>query len=213
MVINNHHHPTIARPIKPGSMGQAMPGWSAAILADDCDEPVGPDQVGRVALSIADSPLMWFTGYDNAPDKNAEKFSSDGKWYFTGDTGCVDADGYFYFSSRDDDVIIMAGYRIGPFEVESVLATHPAIAECAVIAVPDEVRGEVMECYAVLQSGVEESASLAVELQQWVKSRYAAHAFPRIIHFTKELPKTPSGKIQRVVLRQLRRDELAKGAV
>jgi acetyl-CoA synthetase len=103
----------------------------------------------------------------------------------------------------------MAGYRIGPFEVESAMATHPAVAESAVIAVPDEVRGEVIEAYVVLRDGYDASPEMAREIQQWVKTRFAAHAYPRAVHFADILPKTPSGKIQRFVLKQRRREELA----
>ena len=145
------------------------------------------------------------------PQKSAEKFTNDGRWYLTGDTGRIDEDGYFYFSSRDDDVIIMAGYRIGPFEVESVLVTHDAVEEAAVIAVPDAIRGEVMEAFVVLRDHASPSPALAAEIQQWVKARYAAHAYPRSVHFAPGLPKTPPGKIQRFVLRQQRRAELEAG--
>ena len=120
----------------------------------------------------------------------------------------VGGDGYFHFSARDDDVIIMAGYRIGPFEVESTIATHPAVAETAVIAVPDEVRGEVIEAFVVLRDGNVASPELEREIQHWVKTRFAAHAFPRAVHFVASLPKTPSGKIQRFVLKQQRRQQL-----
>ena len=122
-----------------------------------------------------------------------------------------DEDGYFHFSARDDDVIIMAGYRIGPFEVESTMATHPAVAESAAIAVPDAVRGEVLEAYVVLREGHAASPALEREIQQWVKTRFAAHAYPRAVHFIGAMPKTPSGKIQRFVLKQRRRAELAGG--
>lgn len=210
MLINNHHHAAVSRPIKPGSMGQAMPGWTATVLHAERDEEVGPNEVGRVAMVVAESPLAFFAGYDGDPAKSAEKFAGGGKWYLTGDTGLYDDEGYFHFSARDDDVIIMAGYRIGPFEVESVLSTHPAVAESAVIAVPDEVRGEVMEAFVVLRDGHAGSADLTRELQLWVKARYAAHAYPREIHFTAALPKTPSGKIQRFVLKQQRREQLAE---
>jgi acetyl-CoA synthetase len=210
MLINNHHHPLLKRPIKPGSMGQPMPGWTAVVLHKEHDEPVGPNQLGRVAMDLAGSPLAWFSGYHEDPAKSAEKFTADGRWYLTGDTGWMDEEGYFYFSAREDDVIIMAGYRIGPFEVESVIATHPAVAESAVIAVPDTVRGEVIEAYVVVRPGVEETAELALDIQQWVKTRYAAHAYPRMIHFAEMLPKTPSGKVQRFLLRQRRRAELAR---
>jgi acetyl-CoA synthetase len=174
------------------------------ILHSDRDEEAGTETMGRVAIDLAASPLAWFTGYDGDPARTAEKFAGNGRWYLTGDTGLVDAEGYFHFSARDDDVIIMAGYRIGPFEVESALATHPAVAECAVIAVPDAVRGEVIEAFVVLREGHAGSDELARELQQWVKTNFAAHAYPRAVHFAAALPKTPSGKIQRFVLKQQR---------
>ena len=113
-----------------------------------------------------------------------------------------------FFSSRDDDVIVMAGYRIGPFEVESVLLTHPNVAEAAAIGVPDELRGEVLEAFVVLAPGTDATPALTVELQQLVKTKFAAHAFPRSIHYVDELPKTPSGKIQRFVLRAPRTAEM-----
>lgn len=214
MLINNHHHPAVARPIKPRSMGQSMPGWCAVILDDDRDVELAPGEVGRVAIRLADSPLAWFDGYHGDPDKTADKFTADGRYYLTGDTGAVDTEGYFTFSARDDDVIIMSGYRIGPFEVESTMATHPAVAESAVIAVPDDVRGEVVEAYAVLQEGHSPSAELEQDIQQWVKRNYAAHAYPRAVHFIDAMPKTPSGKIQRFVLKQRRIAEIQanKGA-
>jgi acetyl-CoA synthetase len=205
MLINNHQFPALRRPIRPGSMGHPMPGWSLHVLHEDRDDVAPPGTVGRIAVDLATSPLTWFRGYEGDPVKSAEKFSPDGRWYYTGDVARVDDDGYFHFSSRDDDVIIMAGYRIGPFEVESVLVTHPAVAECAVIAAPDEVRGEVLEAYVVLQDGQEPSDALVAELQHLVKTRFAAHAYPRAVHFADALPKTPSGKIQRYVLRAQRR--------
>jgi acetyl-CoA synthetase len=168
--------------------------------------------VGRVAMDLTDSPLAWFAGYDGDAAKTTEKFSGDGRWYLTGDTGMIDAQGYFHFSARDDDVIIMAGYRIGPFEVESAMASHPAVAECAVIAVPDAVRGEVIEAFVVLREGHEASGELARDVQQWVKTKFAAHAYPRTVHFAEALPKTPSGKIQRFVLKQQRLRALAVDA-
>ncbi|MGY0063849.1 AMP-binding protein [Streptomyces sp. LZ34] len=204
MLINNHHLPALRRPVRPGAMGHPMPGWSLHVLHEDRDEIAPVGTVGRIAADLSESPLAWFRGYEGDPGKSAEKFSPDGRWYYTGDVGRVDDEGYFHFSSRDDDVIIMAGYRIGPFEVESVLATHPAVVECAVIAAPDEVRGEVLEAYVVLQDAVGASEALAAELQRLVKKRYAAHAYPRAVHFVDRLPKTPSGKIQRYVLRQQR---------
>ncbi|KOX12660.1 AMP-binding protein [Nocardiopsis sp. NRRL B-16309] len=208
MTLANHHHRELARPLKTGSMGRPVPGWSLTVLADDRDEPAGADILGRVAIDVAASPLMTFRGYQ-IPGQSHTKFSADGRYYLTGDAGRVDDDGDFFFSSRDDDVIIMAGYRIGPFEIESVLAQHPAVAECSVIGAPDEVRGEIIEAYVVLREGTDASPDLAGELQTLVKTRYAAHAYPRTIHFLDALPKTPSGKIQRYLLRERRRAEAA----
>jgi acetyl-CoA synthetase len=211
MLINNHHHPLLKRSIKPRSMGTPLPGWSAAVLMEESEELAPPNVVGRVAIDLRESPLAWFEGYDKDSAKSAEKFSADGRWYVTGDTGFFDEEGHFCFSSRDDDVIIMAGYRIGPSDVESVLATHPAVVESAVIAAPDEIRGEVIEAFVVLRPSHPASAELVGDIQKWVKTRFAAHAYPRKVHFVESLPKTPSGKIQRFVLRQQRRAALEGG--
>ncbi|MDX3568568.1 AMP-binding protein [Streptomyces sp. ID05-47C] len=208
MPLANHHHPELARPLKAGSMGRPLPGWSLTVLADEKDEPAAPGVLGRVAIDVAESPLMTFSDYQ-IPGQAGTKFTADGRWYLTGDAGRIDSGGDFFFSSRDDDVIIMAGYRIGPFEIESVLAQHPAVAECSVIGAPDDVRGEVVEAYVVLRDGHDASPELAAEIQQLVKIRYAAHAYPRTIHFIDALPKTPSGKTQRYQLRNRRRTELS----
>lgn len=154
MLVNNHHHPDLKRPLKEGSMGLPMPGWSAVVLRLDKDELASAGEVGRLAFDLSESPFAWFSGYVEEPAKSQEKFAGDGRWYLSGDLARIDDEGYVYFSSRDDDIIIMAGYRIGPFEVESVLATHPGVAESAVIAIPDTVRGEVLEAAVVLRSGV-----------------------------------------------------------
>ena len=208
MLINNHHHAALTQPLREGSMGHAMPGWRAVVLENESDGEADAGEAGRIAIDRHASPLGWFAGYEGNAAKSAEKFSADGRYYLTGDTGMQDGEGYFHFSARDDDVIIMAGYRIGPFEVESAMLTHPAVNEAAVIAVPDEVRGEVIEAYAVLAKGHAPSPELVREIQQWVKTRFAAHAFPRAVHFIQSLPKTPSGKIQRYVLKQQRRAQL-----
>ncbi|WP_406222134.1 AMP-binding protein [Streptomyces canus] len=194
----------VRTPVPPGSMGRALPGWSAEVLYDERDEPAPPGTLGRVALSVPDSPLLWFTGYADAPEKTAERFTADGRWYLTGDAGSRDDSGCFFFSSRDDDVIIMAGYRIGPFDVESVLVQHQSVLEAAVIGVPEALRGEVLEAYVVLRPGTLPGEELVTELQQLVKRKFAAHAYPRTVHFTDQLPKTPSGKIQRFLLRRQR---------
>ncbi|MGI9586727.1 MAG: AMP-binding protein, partial [Dietzia maris] len=141
MFIINPWHDSLREDVRPGSMGVPLPGWSCTVLAADSDEPAPVGELGRVAIDVPASPLMWFTGYHQAPEKTAERFSADGRWYYTGDAAKLDADGHFYFSSRDDDVIIMSGYRIGPFDVESVLAKHPDVLESAVIGVPDDLAG------------------------------------------------------------------------
>jgi acetyl-CoA synthetase len=204
MVAINAHAPAAAAPLRPGSMGHAMPGFSIAILAESSDAIAPPGEPGRVAVDLHASPLMWFEAYADAPERTAQRFIAD-RWYLTGDAGRMDAEGYVFFSSRDDDVIIMAGYRIGPFEIESVLLEHPAVAESAVVGVPDDLRGEVVEAFVVLRPGIEATDALGADLQQHVKHGFAAHAYPRRVHFVPELPKTPSGKIQRFLLRETRR--------
>ncbi|WP_137876310.1 AMP-binding protein [Rhodococcus sp. Q] len=185
-----------------GSMGRALPGWSCAVLLDDSDEVAPPRTAGRVAIDTHNSPLMWFAGYVDAPEKTKQRFTEDGRWYVTGDAGSTDEDGHFFFSSRDDDVIIMAGYRIGPFDVESVLVMHEDVIEAAVVGMPDQLRGEVLEAFVVIRDGVEGTDELEVELQTLVKKKFAAHAYPRTVHFVPSLPKTPSGKVQRYILRK-----------
>lgn len=202
MVINNHHHRALRRPLKPGSMGQVMPGWKAQVLELDRDEPASSGEVGRLALDLTQSPLAWFTGYVDDPARSCAKLCGGGRWFLTGDCARVDEDGYYYFAARNDDVIIMAGYRIGPVEVESVLLSHPAVAECAVVAGPDEIRGEALEAFVILKPTHAPSAELTAQIQDWVKRRYAAHAYPRRVHYLQELPRTPSGKVQRFLLRQ-----------
>ncbi|MGV9860457.1 AMP-binding protein [Gordonia sp. NPDC003425] len=201
MFINNHWADGVREPLIAGSMGQPMPGFAAGIV-DDTGTPVsGPDARGQIAIDVAASPAMWFTGYLDAPEKTAARFTEDGRWYLTGDTGRTDGHN-FYFTARDDDVIIMAGYRIGPFDVESVLITHPSVVDVAVVGRPDQLRGEVLEAFVVVADGVVGDDVLEAELQQLVKTGFAAHAYPRTVHFVDALPKTPSGKIQRFVLRQ-----------
>jgi acetyl-CoA synthetase len=202
MTLGNVHRAELRCPIKPGCMGQALPGWSMVVLADDRDEPAAPGVVGRLAVDVAASPLMTFEGYFPPV---SDKFTSDHRYYLTGDAAEVDEDADFHFSSRDDDVIIMAGYRIGPFDIESVLVQHDAVRECAVIGVPDSARGEVIEAVVVLADRETGSSALAEELQLFVKQRYAAHAYPRHVTFVDALPRTPSGKVQRFTLREQRR--------
>ena len=189
MMIVNAWHDAVRSDVPEGSMGRPLPGFAAATLE------------GQIVLDVPASPLIWFAGYLDAPDKTAERFALDGRYYLTGDLG-REEDGLFYFASRDDDLILMAGYRISPFDVESVLVTDPRVLEAAAIGVPDELRGEVLISYVVLKEEVADHAALERELQQLVKEKFAAHAYPRRIHVVEQLPKTPSGKVQRFVLRQ-----------
>lgn len=215
MFIVNPWHPQYRNELRTGSMGVSLPGWASEVLDPVEDEPmdrVAPgdtsdDRLGRVAIDMSASDLKWFAGYLDAPEKTAERFSSDKRWYYTGDAGKRGEDGLFYFASRDDDVVIMAGYRIGPFDVESVLLQDPDVIEAAVIGVPDELRGEVLESYVVLRGEAPEGEAAETktnQLQRLVKTQFAAHAYPRRIHYVSELPKTPSGKIQRFLLRKER---------
>jgi acetyl-CoA synthetase len=189
MMIVNGWHDAVRSDVPEGSMGRPLPGFAAAA------------REGQIVLDVPASPLLWFSGYVDAPEKTAERFAEDGRWYLTGDLG-REEEGLFFFASRDDDLIIMAGYRISPFEVESVLVTHPQVIEAAVIGIPDELRGEVLIAYVVLGNSLDDPAGLEKELQQLVKEQFAAHAYPREVHVVEQLPKTPSGKVQRFVLRQ-----------
>jgi len=181
----------------PGSMGLPLPGFRAVLL-DDAFQELGPRTVGQVAIDRARSPLYWFTGYWRQETTSC----FHGPYYLTGDTAERAADGSFTFVGRADDLITSAGYRIGPFDVESCLIEHPAVAESAVIGKPDPERTELVKAFIVRSAGYDASEALVVELQRFVKQRLAAHAYPREIEFVDELPKTPSGKIQRFVLRQ-----------
>jgi acetyl-CoA synthetase len=203
MLIVNGWHDDVRSEVRPGSMGQPLPGFSCAVLHNDRDEPAPAGTPGRIAVDMTASPLAHFTGY-HGDTGTTGRFTSGGRWYLTGDAGYADADGHYFFSARDDDVIIMAGYRIGPFDVESVLVTHDQVIEAAVIGVPDQLRGEVIEAFVVLRDSSQGTEELAGELQQLVKDKFAAHAYPRRVHFVEALPKTPSGKVQRYLLRRQR---------
>lgn len=209
MPIGFPHHPDLRRPVLAGAMGTALPGWQITVLGEDDDAPVEAGQVGRLAIVVADSPLMTFRGYVGG--HGSDRFRAEGAYFLTGDVASIDAGGIVRFSARDDDVIIMAGYRIGPFDIESTLLQHPAVDEAAVVAAPDEVRGEVVEAFVVPAPGTAVTDDLVAQLQQWVKDNYAAHAYPRRIHFVDNLPKTPSGKIQRAQLRRRRREDSGLG--
>jgi acyl-coenzyme A synthetase/AMP-(fatty) acid ligase len=166
----------IGPPVRPGSMGRPLPGFRAWI-----DE-------GELVVDPATVPTFFIDGDRSRP-------------WRTGDRVSEDEDGYLWFEGRTDDVIISAGYRIGPFEVESALVAHPAVAEAAAVAAPDELRGQVVRAVVVLQPGREPSDELARELQEHVKEQTAPYKYPRVVEFAAELPKTPSGKIRRAALR------------
>lgn len=183
-----------------GSMGKPAPGITLAIVDEDGVE-LPADTEGNIGVKVKpEPPLGLFKEYRGAPDKTAA--TRVGDWYLTGDRAYRDADGYFWFVSRADDVIISAGYRIGPFEVESALIEHPAVAESAVVASPDETRGEVVKAFVVLAPGFTPSDALKKEIQEHVKNVTAPYKYPRKLDFVTELPKTVSGKIRRVELRQ-----------
>ena len=166
----------IGPPVRPGSMGRPLPGFRAWI------------EEGELLIDPSTVPTFFIDGDRDRP-------------WRTGDRVSQDEDGYLWFEGRTDDVIISAGYRIGPFEVESALVAHPAVAEAAAVAAPDEVRGQVVRAVVVLQPGCEPSDELARELQEHVKERTAPYKHPRVVEFAAELPKTPSGKIRRALLR------------
>ena len=186
-------------PIKPGSLGKPTPGLEVAIVDAD-GNPLPPDSEGQIAVKVRPERPPWiFTEYWRDPEATAAAHVGD--YYLTGDRAYVDDDGYFWFSSRADDVIISAGYRIGPFEVESVIMQHPAVTEVACIGVPDPERGQVVKAFVILRPGHEPSDALASEIQDHVKATTAPYKYPRHIEFVTELPKTVSGKIRRVELR------------
>ena len=140
--------------------------------------------------------MFWFNGY-----KDMETTSFKGRYYLTGDTAELNTDGSISFVGRSDDVISTSGYRVGPFDVESALLEHPAVIEAAVVGKPDKQRNEIIKAFVILQEGYEGTLELAEELRLHVRNRLAAHAYPREIEFPEELPKTPSGKVQRFILR------------
>ena len=185
---------------RPGSMGVSCPGFELAVVGEDGEEmPDGEE--GEIAIRVSpDRPVGLFPGYWRDPEANERAFRGD--WYFTGDVATRDEEGYFWFVGRGDDLIISASYRIGPFEVESALMGHPAVAETAVVARPDPVRGQIVKAFVVAAPGIEVSDELAAELQAHVRSVTAPYKYPRQIEFVPDLPKTVSGKIRRSELRQ-----------
>lgn len=199
MVLCNHH--ALQHPVRLGAAGFAMPGHRVVVL-DEQQRELAVGQPGILALDMPHSPLFWFPGY-----QGLETRAFVGDYYLSGDTVELNADGSISFVGRADDVITTSGYRVGPFDVESALIEHPAVIEAAVVGKPDPERTELVKAFVVLHAGHAADAELAEGLQQYVRQRLSAHAYPREIEFVAELPKTPSGKIQRFLLRN---QEIAK---
>jgi acetyl-CoA synthetase len=189
--------------VRDGSMGKPMPGWDVKILDED-ERPVAPGARGEICLRTHSNP-HYPLGYWNRPAEDSEEVFG-GEWFHTKDAARQDEDGYFWYEGRADDVIISAGYRIGPFEVESACLEHPAVAEAAAVASPDERRGSVVKAFVVVAPGYEPAAELAEEIKAFVRDRHSAYAYPRLIEFVPDLPKTLTGKIRRVELRQQERE-------
>ncbi|HDR6287126.1 TPA: acetate--CoA ligase [Bacillus cereus] len=183
--------------IRPGSMGKPIPGVKAAIVDNEGNE-VPPYTMGNLAIAKGWPSMM--RGIWNNQQKY-ESYFMPGDWYVSGDSAYMDEDGYFWFQGRIDDVIMTSGERVGPFEVESKLIEHGAVAEAGVIGIPDPVRGEIIKAFIALRAGYEPSDELKEEIRQFVKKGLAAHAAPRQIEFRDKLPKTRSGKIMRRVLK------------
>jgi acetyl-CoA synthetase len=199
MVLCNQHG--LRHPVHLGAAGYSLRGHRCTVIDDD-DAECPPGQPGQLAVDRAASPFLWFNGYLGMPTPSMGE-----RYYRTGDSAEFNADGSISFVGRSDDVITSAGYRIGPFEVESALLEHPAVVEAAVVGKPDPERTELVKAFVVLAEGQTGTPALAEELSRHVKGRLSAHAYPREVEFVTELPKTPSGKIQRFILRS---QEIAK---
>jgi acetyl-CoA synthetase len=185
---------------KPGSIGKPVPGWDIVLL-DDQETPCPPGEEGEICVRVNNTPpIGLFTGYMDEPEKTAAVFQNG--YYHTGDKAWMDEDGYFWFLGRKDDLIKSSGYRIGPFEVESAMLTHPGVVETAVTGVTDPIRGQAVKATVVLADGYFPSPELITELQDHVKRVTAPYKYPRIVEFVPELPKTISGKIKRAEIRE-----------
>jgi acetyl-CoA synthetase len=199
MVLCNHHG--LQHPIHLGAAGFASPGHRIVVLDEQYNE-LGVGQPGILAIDRTQSPMCWFGGYEGVSTK-----AFVGDYYLSGDTVEWNPDGSISFVGRSDDVITTSGYRVGPFDVESALIEHPAVVEAAAIGKPDPERTELVKAFVVLSTQYRASPELAEELRLHVRQRLAAHAYPREIEFVSDLPKTPSGKLQRFILRN---QEIAK---
>jgi acetyl-CoA synthetase len=184
--------------VREGSMGRPMPGWDVQILDED-ENPVAQGERGEICLRARSNP-HYPLGYWRLPKESELAFG--GEWFHSKDAATMDADGYVWYAGRADDVIIAAGYRIGPFEVESACLEHEAVREAAAVASPDEVKGNVVKAFIVLTEAREPSDELAAEISRFVRERLSAYAYPRRVEFVDELPKTLTGKIRRIELRE-----------
>ena len=187
--------------VREGSMGKPMPGWEVEILDED-EKPVEQGERGEICLKARSNP-HYPIGYWKRDEDTEEDFGGD--WFHTKDAAQADEDGYYWYAGRADDVIISAGYRIGPFEVESACVEHEAVKEAAAVASPDERRGDIVKAFIVLAGGHEPSDELADEIKKHVRERHSAYAYPREIEFVDDLPKTLTGKIRRIELREAER--------
>jgi acetyl-CoA synthetase len=184
--------------VREGSMGRPMPGWDVRILDED-EQEVPRGERGEICLRARSNP-HYPLGYWQNDEAARETFG--GEWFHSKDAAVMDDDGYIWYAGRADDVIISAGYRIGPFEVESACIEHPAVREAAVVASPDERRGSVVKAFIVLAEGFDGSDALATEIAEFVRSRLSQYAYPRRVEFVDDLPKTLTGKIRRIELRE-----------
>lgn len=191
--------------VRPGSMGKPVPGWQVELL-DEEERPLRPGETGEICLRARTNP-HYPLGYWNRPEDSAEAFG--GEWFHTKDVARRDEDGYVWYEGRNDDVIISAGYRIGPFEVESALVSHPQVVEAAAVASPDPLRGNIVKAFVRVLPGAERSDALADEIKLHVRRRLSAYAYPREIEFVDDLPKTLTGKIRRIELRRLEAERAA----
>lgn len=184
---------------RPGSMGKPAPGWEVELHDDEGKCITQVNEEGRVAIRIdGERPVGFFDGYAGSPEENARAFV--GNYYYTGDKARKDAEGYYWFVGRSDDIIKSSGYRIGPLEVEEAMMQHPAVHEVAVVGAPDALRGFRVKAYVVLNPGIEPSDTLVLQIQKHTKVLTAPYKYPREIEFMTALPKTYSGKIKRDLL-------------
>ncbi|MBQ4181062.1 MAG: AMP-binding protein, partial [Firmicutes bacterium] len=191
MIIGN----LVGSPHKVGSMGKPAPIYDVKLM-DRNGDIIGDGETGEIVIDLRNGrPCGLLREYYNDPEKTAEAFR-DG-FYHTGDTAWRDEDGFYWYVGRVDDIIKSSGYRIGPFEIESVIMELPYVLECGVSAAPDEVRGQIVKASIVLTKGVEGTEELKKEIQDYVKAHTAPYKYPRLVVFRDELPKTVSGKIQR----------------